>query len=131
MQTAIDDKNTELTDARSFLEELQEEYDMAYALFEEVNAERKAIEEEARAREVANQRNQIYEGVLSDTTWFPGVATAIEGRVTFFQNASTGWIQVGGRATVLSDTTALEASFSRFEGDALNGYSSEKMGLAG
>ena len=81
MQTAIDAKNTEITEAREFLAELQEEYDMAYALFEEVNAERKAIEDEARAREVANQRNQIYEGVLSDTTWFAGVATAIADRV--------------------------------------------------
>jgi translation initiation factor 2 alpha subunit (eIF-2alpha) len=88
MQTAIDDKNAELTTANEFLQELQEEYNMAYALFEEVNSERKAIEEEARAREVANQRNQIYEGVLNDTTWFPGVATAIAGRVTYFQEAA-------------------------------------------
>jgi hypothetical protein len=36
---------------------------MAYSLFEEVNAERKAIEDDARAREVANQRNEIYQGV--------------------------------------------------------------------
>ena len=63
MRTAIENKNAEITEANAFLAELDEEYNMAYALFEEVNAERKAIEDEARAREVANQRNEIYQGV--------------------------------------------------------------------
>jgi hypothetical protein len=54
---------------------------MAYSLFEEVNAERKAIEDDARAREVANQRNEIYEGVQSDTTWFPAVSEGLFDRI--------------------------------------------------
>lgn len=103
---------------------------MAYSLFEEVNAERKAIEDDARAREVANQRNEIYQGVQSDTTWFPGVSAAIAGRVAFFTEKADQWIQLGS-ARILEDSGALEQSFSRFEGDALNGYSNDKMHYAG
>ena len=70
MNAAVTTKQSEIAAAEALLAELSEEYEMAYSLFEEVNAERKAIEEEARAKEVANQRNEIYEGVKNDTTWF-------------------------------------------------------------
>lgn len=103
---------------------------MAYALFEEVNAERKAIEDDARAREVANQRNEIYQGVQSDTTWFPGVSASIAGRVDYFTEQADQWIQLG-RATILESESLLENSFQRFEDNSLNGYSSDKMHYAG
>ena len=83
---------------------------MAYALFEEVNAERKAIEDDARAREVANQRNEIYQGVQSDTTWFPSISAAIAMRVDSFTQFADNWIQIG-RATILEDFSLLENSF--------------------
>lgn len=116
-QGEIDAKNSEIQSAQAYLEELEEEYNMAFALFDEVNAERKAIEDEARAREIENQRNEIYEGVKSDTTWFVSVRDGIAPRVEHFNHKADQWVQLGW-ATLTSDREIMMNAFSRFEPDA-------------
>lgn len=107
-----------------------EAYTLASTEFNEVNDERKRIEEEARARALANQRNEIFEGVRNDTTWFTGVVDGIKPRVTHFYDLATKveqgeWIP-NGYARLIDDPTEFRASFERFDDNTLNGYSTDK-----